>query len=140
MAFLTPDVVTREKTINTITVAFPIPCGSAPEADIPSSGPRLVPSVNCADPRIKFTLEGFDLSPELRDRSSAGGSRTAARSMAVRPIPMPRSFHRPDVEARPIAVSQWTGWPAQLEVETLTPVGRTESPARPLRMCSRPCS
>ena len=35
LAFMTPDVFTREKTTKTIETAFPIPCGSAPQADIP---------------------------------------------------------------------------------------------------------
>ncbi len=63
LAFLTPDVFTRDKTTTTIETPFPIPCGSAPEAAIPSSGPRLVPSVKCAEPKIKFTLEGFNMAP-----------------------------------------------------------------------------
>jgi hypothetical protein len=62
--FLSPDVVTRDTETRTIEIDFPIPCGSAPvESVVPTAGPRLVPSVNCAESREKFTLEGFDLQP-----------------------------------------------------------------------------
>ena len=61
LAFLTPDFFTRETTKVTIETPFPIPCGSAPDAKIPTSGPRLVPSIKCADPKVTFTLDGFGL-------------------------------------------------------------------------------
>src|SRR5512138_263956 len=49
LAFLTPDLVARGVETTTVSVPLPIPCGSAPEAEIPASGPRLVPSVKCAE-------------------------------------------------------------------------------------------
>lgn len=61
--FLTPDVFSRAEGLDSYMVAFPVPCGAAPEADIPASGPRLVPSQPCAEPQAFVTIEGFDLRP-----------------------------------------------------------------------------
>lgn len=63
-AFLSPDLVTRDFETVTITTSFPIPCGSAPDASLPETGPRLVTSVPCGDVREEFTLEGIDLAPD----------------------------------------------------------------------------
>jgi phosphonate transport system permease protein len=120
--FLTPDVVTREVTTTQISVAFPIPCGSATEEEPPSSGPRLVPSLKCADPRTKFTLEGFELAPNseilVRWRFPDGRSFTATRAQSD------ASGHfKVDLEARPIAASA-NGVASSLEVDALTPVGK----------------
>ena len=122
IAFLTPDVVTREMDTRTISIAFPIPCGSAPtEALIPSSGPRLIPSADCADPREKFTLEGFELAPdsEVVIRWKLPDERTMT---AIRTQTDADGYFTFEVEARPI-VSTVDGIASRLEVDTLTPVG-----------------
>jgi phosphonate transport system permease protein len=122
MAFLTPDVATRDVETRTVSIAFPIPCDSAPaESVIPSSGPRLVPSVNCADPRTKFTLEGFDLAPNsevvIRWRLPDDRAMTAFRTETDA-----KGYFAYEVEARPISVTV-NGIASRLEVDTLTPVG-----------------
>ena len=121
LAFLTPDVFTHEKTTKTIETPFPIPCGSAPEAKIPASGPRLVPSVKCADPKVTFTLEGFSLTPSsevvVRWLMPDGRVLTAVQANTD----AKGNFSAP-VESRPIAATV-NGVPAKLAVETLTPVG-----------------
>jgi phosphonate transport system permease protein len=121
MAFMTPDLVTRDVVTTTVSVAFPIPCGSATEATLPSSGPRLVPSVLCADSRTKFTLQGFELSPNseiiVRWKFPDGRSFTAVRAQSDE-----QGHFSVDAEARPIAVSV-DGVASTLEVETLTPAG-----------------
>jgi len=120
--FLSPDVFTREAETRTIEIAFPIPCGSAPnESLIPSSGPRLVPSVNCADPRQKFTLEGFDLEPnsEVVIRWDFPDERIMT---AIRTQTDANGYFTSEVEARPIAASV-DNVASQLEVDTNTPVG-----------------
>jgi phosphonate transport system permease protein len=120
--FLSPDVFTRETETRTIEIAFPIPCDSAPaESEIPSSGPRLVPSVNCADPRQKFTLEGFDLEPnsEVVIRWNFPDERVLT---ALRAQTDADGHFSSEVEARPIAASV-NGVASQLEVDTNTPVG-----------------
>ena len=63
IAFLTPDVLSRDFTTTTLKIAFPIPCGAGPNAVPATSGPRLVVSVPCASVKDTFTLEGFDLAP-----------------------------------------------------------------------------
>lgn len=120
--FLSPDVFTRETETRTIEIAFPIPCGSAPtESLIPSKGPRLVSSVNCADPRQKFTLEGFDLEPnsEVVIRWDFPDERVMT---AIRTQTDADGYFTSEVEARPIAASV-DNVASQLEVDTNTPVG-----------------
>jgi phosphonate transport system permease protein len=120
--FLSPDVFTREAETRTIEIAFPIPCGSAAaEAEVPSSGPRLVPSVNCAEPREKFMLEGFDLEPnsEVVIRWDFPDERVMT---AIRTQTDANGYFKSNVEARPIAASV-DNVASQLEVDTNTPVG-----------------
>jgi phosphonate transport system permease protein len=120
-SFLTPDLTTREVTTVTINVAFPIPCGAAPEAVIPTKGPRLVPSVACADPKTKFTLEGFELAPNsevvVHWKFPDGRSFIAVRAQSD-----DQGYFKVDAEARPIAVSV-NNVASTLEVDTLTPYG-----------------
>jgi phosphonate transport system permease protein len=60
---LHPDLVTRRTVNSTLDLVFPVPCGSAAATRAPSSGPRFVPSVSCANPMDMITVEGFDLPP-----------------------------------------------------------------------------
>ena len=120
--FLSPDVVTRDTETRTIEIDFPIPCGSAPaEAEVPTSGPRLVPSVNCADERQKFTLEGFDLEPdsEVVIRWDLPDDRIMT---AIRTQTDANGYFTSEVEARPITATK-DGKASQLEVDTNPPVG-----------------
>lgn len=121
MSFLTPDVITRETTTTTVNLAFPIPCGSAPAADVPAGGPRLVPSVPCAESRDKFTLEGFDLEPdsEIIVRWKFPDERIMT---AVRAQSDSSGYFKVEMEARPIAASAGNV-ASSLEVDALTPVG-----------------
>ena len=120
--FLSPDVVIRDVETRTIEIDFPIPCGSAPsQSGIPSNGPRLVPSVNCADERQKFTLEGFDLEPnsEVVIRWDLPNDMVMT---AIRTQTDANGYFTSEVEARPIAATK-DGIASQLEVDTNTPVG-----------------
>jgi len=121
-AFLTPDVFTRDVETRTVSIVFPIPCGSAPtESLLPSEGPRLVPSVLCAAPLEKFTLQGFDLQPNsevvIRWRLPDGRTMTAIRTETDA-----NGYFTYEVQARPIQ-STVDGVASRLEVDTLTPVG-----------------
>jgi len=121
-AFLTPDVFTRDVETRTVSIVFPIPCGSAPtESALPSEGPRLVPSVLCAAPLEKFTLQGFDLQPNsevvIRWRLPDGRTMTAIRTETDA-----NGYFTYEVQARPIQ-STVDGVASRLEVDTLTPVG-----------------
>lgn len=120
-AFLTPDLVTRRYETTTVEVAFPIPCGSGPEGEIPSSGPRLVPSVPCAAAKEKFTLEGFDLAPN--SEISVRWEFPDERHLTVAHTQTDAVGHFiTQLEARPIA-STVDGVPGRLQVDTSTPVG-----------------
>ncbi|MGQ9833659.1 MAG: phosphonate ABC transporter, permease protein PhnE [Candidatus Villigracilaceae bacterium] len=121
-AFLSPDVFTRDMETRTISIAFPIPCGSAPtESLLPSDGARLLPSVTCAAPLETFTLEGFGLRPNsevvIRWRLPDGRTMTAIRTQTDA-----NGYFTYQVQARPIQ-STVDGVPSRLEVDTLTPVG-----------------
>lgn len=120
-AFLTPDIFTRDVEKRTVSIAFPVPCGSAPAEAPAAEGPRLIPDVPCADPRQKFTLQGFELEPNaevvIRWRLPDGRTLTAIRTQTDA-----RGYFAYEVEARPIVATQ-DGVPSRLEVDTLTPVG-----------------
>ncbi|RME69424.1 MAG: phosphonate ABC transporter, permease protein PhnE [Chloroflexi bacterium] len=64
--FLTPDVLARGEQTESYVINYPVPCGSGQEAEIPDSGPRIVPSVPCSDPKTTITVEGFDLRPDTK--------------------------------------------------------------------------
>jgi phosphonate transport system permease protein len=121
-AFLTPNLFTRNVTTKTIEISFPIPCNSAPTSPIPSSGRRLVPSVNCASEREKFTLQGYELAPnsEVLMRWMFPDQR---QMNAIRTQTNGKGYFSVEVEARPIAASK-DGVASKLQVDTLTPVGR----------------
>lgn len=61
--FLTPDLLARGEHIESYVIDYPVPCGSGEAAVIPDSGPRLVPSQPCSDPKEVITVEGFELRP-----------------------------------------------------------------------------
>lgn len=122
-AFLTPELFTRDVETRTVSIVFPIPCGAAPEEEVlPTEGPRLIPSVKCAAPLEKFTLEGFDLQPnsEVVIRWRLPDDRTMT---AIRTQTDSNGYFSQEVQARPIQAAV-NGVPSRLEVDTLTPVGR----------------
>ncbi len=120
-AFLTPDVATRDIAPVTLQLPFPVPCGSAPEAEVPASGPRLVPSVPCAETRTKFTVEGFDLAPhtELQLRWRLPSDQYLPGPFITTDA---NGYFTAEFEARPIIATQ-NGVPSKIEVELLVPVG-----------------
>ena len=122
--FVTPNFFTRDVEPATIEIAFPIPCGSAPESEQLRTGPRLVPSVPCAAPGEDFTLEGYELVPNvetvIRWVFPDGRQMTAIRTTTDAD-----GYFSEIVQARPIAASE-NGVASQLTVETLKPVGRIQ--------------
>lgn len=126
--FLTPDVVTRDIQPVTIQLPLPVPCGSAPEAEIPVEGPRLVPEVSCAELRQKFLVEGFDLAPntELQLRWRLPDDQYFPGSFITTDAD---GHFAAEFEARPIVATK-DGVPSKLEVEVLVPTGNPKpSPA-----------
>ena len=119
--FLRPDLVTRDFETVTLELAFPIPCGSAPEGTPAASGPRLVTNVPCVAERETFTIEGFDLAAnseiEVRWRLAD------ARIWTIDHTQTDANGHFVvEAEARPIAAAK-DGTPSRILVDTLTPVG-----------------
>lgn len=126
--FLTPDVAARDVEPVTLQLPLPVPCGSAPNAEPAASGPRLVPSVPCAELRETFMVEGFDLAPntelQLRWRLPSGQYFPGAfiRTDA-------NGYFKAQFEARPIVATK-DGVPSQIEVELQVAVGELKpSPA-----------
>ena len=119
--FLTPDLVTRDIQPVTVQLPLPIPCGSAPEADVPAEGPRLVPEVSCAELRQKFNVEGFDLAPntELQLRWRLPSDQYLPGPFIATDAD---GHFSAEFEARPIVATK-DGVPSKLEVEVLVPVG-----------------
>jgi phosphonate transport system permease protein len=61
-ALIHPDLLTRETTDSTIDIVFPVPCGSAQPTELPANGPRIVPSVTCANIGDVITLQGSNMA------------------------------------------------------------------------------
>jgi len=120
-AFLTPDITTRDVETVTIETSFPIPCGAAPEASPPTSGPRLVTSVACADLKEQFTLEGFELSAnsEIAIRWRFPDDRVMT---VVRTTTDAEGHFSTLLDSRPIAASV-DNVASKIEVDTIIPVG-----------------
>ena len=125
--FMTPDIVARDIAPVTLQLALPVPCGSAPEGEVPASGPRLVPSVPCAEPREKFTVEGFDLAPntELQLRWRLPTDQYFPGSFITTDAD---GHFSAEFEARPIVATK-NGVPSKIEVELLVAVGNPKPSA-----------
>ena len=120
-ALVHPDLFTRQTKDTTLDIIFPIPCGSAQTAQLPASGPRIVPSVSCANPGDTITLQGSAMAPNNNVKIQwilpDGG---ALFSMLAR-TDTNGSFTA-QVEVRPITATDG-GNPAHLQAETSVPFG-----------------
>lgn len=118
---LSPDLFTRDFETTTIETTFAIPCGSAPDPEPPSSGPRLIATPACVTEKTAFTLEGFELSPnaeivihwQFPDERVLTATRTTTDA---------DGHFSTSVDAKPIA-SAVNGVPSKLRVDTNVPVG-----------------
>lgn len=119
--FLTPDVTTRDIEPVTLQLPLPVPCRSAEEGVVPTDGPRLVPSVPCAELRDKFTVEGFDLAPntELQLRWRLPSDQYFPGAFITTDA---NGYFSAEFEARPIVATK-DGVPSKIEVELQVPVG-----------------
>jgi len=118
---MTPDLFAREAITSTISLAFPIPCGSAEPGVPATSGPIVSTTPKCANPSAMFMLRGENLAPnaEVRIywRLPDGKSLTAKRITTN----ASGSFSE-QIQARPIAATK-DGKPAVLEAESSLPTG-----------------
>ena len=117
-----PDLFTRETNDATLDIVFPVPCGSAEPAQLSDNGPRIVPSVPCANPGDTFTLQGSGMAPNndvkiqwLLPSGNALFSKLAATDADG-------SFTA-QIEVRPINAAQ-DGVASHLEAKTSVPVGK----------------
>jgi phosphonate transport system permease protein len=121
-ALIHPDLFTRETIDATLDIVFPVPCGSAEATTLPANEPRIVPQVDCANPKDVITVNGYDMAPNSRVKiqwilpsgdpyfskwadTDANGSFTT------------------DVEIRPIFATT-NGIPSHLTAETAVPYGK----------------
>ncbi len=120
-AFLTPDLLTRSVETTTIEMAFPIPCGSAPNAVPLTSGPRLATSVACANVKDTFTLEGFGMAPnsQIAIRWRFPDDRTLTLPLANTDT---QGHFSTQLDAKQIAASV-NGVAGRIQVDTIVPVG-----------------
>jgi phosphonate transport system permease protein len=124
-AILTPDLTTRDLQTTTIQIAFPIPCGSAPNATPNSSGPRLATSIPCASIKDTFTLEGFNLTPnaQIAIRWQFPDQRTYTLPFVNTDA---NGYFTAQLDAKGIAVSA-NNTASNIQVDTMVPVGGLKS-------------
>lgn len=119
---LSPDLFTRESETKMISLPFPIPCGSAPEAHPAESGLRLLAEPACGNPMEEFTLKGMEL-PANTDVKIVWRL-PDDRTMALKHIMTDANGgFEETVQARPIVATQ-DGKPASIEAEVTQPGGK----------------
>ena len=119
---LRPDLFTRESEVTTFGIALPVPCGSAPEGEFVSSGPRLEVEPRCAEERETVVVRGRELGKEVQvtlrwrlpDGNTLGIQRLTTDTEGNFEI---------KVQVRPIVATK-EGKPAALEAEVVLPGGR----------------
>ncbi len=115
---LHPDLITRDTGTYRINVPFPVPCGSAENAQLPASGPRLIPEPGCAAEKEYFQLSGYELDPNTEVAviwELPGGNEMTA----VRVGTDDKGYFTAEVQARPIIATK-DGTPAKLIAEVTT--------------------
>lgn len=119
---MSPDLFAREAITSTISLAFPIPCGSAePGKPAAVSGASVSAEPGCAAPSGMFTLSGNNLAPNADVR--IGWRLPDGKSLTVKRITTdPSGAFTEQIQARPIAATK-DGKPSHLEAETSLPSG-----------------
>jgi phosphonate transport system permease protein len=120
-----PDLFARGVVTSTVSLVYPIPCGSAPapeEAVAPAAvEARLVADPPCAAERETFTLHGEGFVPNANYRL-AWRLPDGRRLSVKRAVTNAEGGIEEQVQARPIAVTK-DGKPAAIELETSLPGG-----------------
>ncbi len=113
--FMTPDLLARAEQVESYVIDYPVPCGSGQEAAIPTSGPRIVPSQLCSEPKAVITVEGFDLKPntDVQLRWLLPGDR---RLRSAKSTTDAQGYFSAEVEIRPIVAAK-DGNVTRLETE-----------------------
>lgn len=119
---LHPDLFTHRTLNTTLDLVFPVPCGSAAATQPPSQGPRIVPSVSCANPRDVITVQGMDLPPraQVKIQWLLPDGNDLFSELAQTDA---QGRFSQQVEVRPINATT-AGKASHLQVVTLVPTGR----------------
>ena len=113
--FLTPDLFAREERIESYIIDYPVPCSSGDVAVVADSGPRIVATPPCSDPKTEIVVEGFELRPDtdVQIRWLLADERRLRSAKAKTDA---EGYFTADVEIRPI-VESTDGHVNQIEVE-----------------------
>lgn len=121
---LKPDLFVIETESTLIATSLPIPCGSAPEPEASSSGPRLTVEPACADVKDRVVLKGYDLGANqqvvLKWLLPEGGILSVSRGVVLTDG---NGYFEFELEIRPILVTK-DGVPVVIEAEVKRETGR----------------
>lgn len=120
-ALIRPDLFTHETSDTTLDIVFPVPCGSAQPAELPESGPRIVPNVECANSGDVITLQGFDMAPNNEVKIS-WLLPTGNTLFSKLPTTDENGNFTAEIEVRPITTTT-DEIPSHLQAKTAVPVG-----------------
>jgi phosphonate transport system permease protein len=121
-----PDLFSRQAITSTVSLVYPIPCGSAPVAGptveaVAEAAAGLAADPPCADERANFTLRGAGFAPNA-DYRLAWRLPDGRRLSVKRGVTSADGSIEEQVQARPIAAAK-EGKPASIELETSLPGG-----------------
>lgn len=118
-----PDLFARGVVTSTVSLVYPIPCGSAEpvEAAATTGEARLTADPVCAAERDTFTLRGEGFTPNA-DYRLAWRLPDGRRLSVKRAVTNADGTLEEEIQARPIAAAK-DGKPASLELETSLPGG-----------------
>ena len=119
---LSPELTSRESEMITIVQAIPVPCGSAIDPEVVTTGARIVVDPICGNPKDKVTIKGYDL-PKDADLSirwilPSGGSLSLKQAKTDENGELIQ-----EIEIRPITAAV-DGIPAQISLEIQIPGGK----------------
>jgi len=119
---LTPELFVREAITSTLSIPFPVPCGSAEVEATESADFALTADPACAAPGETFTLRGEGLKPNTSLK--IGWRLPDGRTLTVKRLSTDaQGRFEESIQARPIVATK-DGVPSHLEVEVSIPGGR----------------
>ncbi|MHC1740456.1 MAG: phosphonate ABC transporter, permease protein PhnE [Anaerolineaceae bacterium] len=119
---LSPEILGRESEKKIFSIAIPVPCGSAENAILPETGPRLVIDPACGDVKDKLTLKGYDL-PKNSEVSLRWILPTGGLLSLRNETTDAKGEITETIELRPITATA-NGIPAQISLEVTLPNGK----------------
>ena len=119
---LSPQILDKESEKITVAQVVPVPCGSVPNPEVPTSGQRIVIDPPCGNPKDKVLVKGYGLpeNAELSIRWQLPDGGTLSMKNAVTDE---NGELTETMELRPITAAV-DGKPAQLAFEIELPEGK----------------